>query len=603
MPSKQEDSESLGAGCVFWLLAILVWLVVTYPWLLLFPIALWLCIILPNRPKKVHPRPPQQTVIPVPAPRTMVAMPPPRTTTPAPPPKVIPTPVKVAPPDFIPKDREYNRHLARTWDEEFESLVKGGDMSPEQQPAEDASLGPEQHQPLKGASSNEHVLNELDDEPAHLRRAVLARFHADVVKLHEAAKLQEARVAQSREDARQLLAGDPRTMWAWAEYVERRSSPPVRREDAQQVLAAIPPGDHVEIFGSACVSGDARPPLVVKFVARTFDSWILPSSGQKATTIPASNSSWTSSDRGSIFEPLVTESHFTLADGRHLDAYADDAVFDRFGEGAGRSILRLPDNPLAPIPPQLGTGRMLPSQGSASPGRLLSDCRTAEDVALWHMSGQLGFFGARLTGGMSDRGVDVEHPAAVAQVKMQANPVGSPQIRQLRGTRPHLRNHVFYSTSGFTRAAVVEAAETGVALFTLDNDATVRPHGSHAKRLILDGHVRHGGDDALVADYINSVTERVRKAQANYGSTEASQALQAAHGTDRSNRAKNYLKGAVDAVELHPRIGAETHKAVVSHFRNADLRAAFFCQVLDLPYPGDKPLSRRRRPSTAADFY
>jgi hypothetical protein len=58
----------------------------------------------------------------------------------------------------------------------------------------------------------------------------------------------------------------------------------------------------------------------------------------------------------------------------------------------------------------------------------------------------------------------------------------------------------------------------------------------------------------------------------------------------------------VDAVERHPRIGAETHKAVVSHFRNADLRAAVFCQVLGLPYPGDKPL-RRRRPLTAADFY
>jgi hypothetical protein len=35
-----------------------------------------------------------------------------------------PPPVKVAPPDFIPKDREYNRYLARTWDEEFEALVK-----------------------------------------------------------------------------------------------------------------------------------------------------------------------------------------------------------------------------------------------------------------------------------------------------------------------------------------------------------------------------------------------------------------------------------------------------------------------------------------------
>jgi len=130
MPNKQEESESLGAGCVFWLLAILVWLVVTYPWLLLFPIAFLLFVILPNRPKKVRRRPPPQTVTPAQAPRTIIAMPPQRTTTSAPPRKVIPPPVKVAPPDFIPKDREYNRYLARTWDEEFEALVKKREQFP-----------------------------------------------------------------------------------------------------------------------------------------------------------------------------------------------------------------------------------------------------------------------------------------------------------------------------------------------------------------------------------------------------------------------------------------------------------------------------------------
>lgn len=101
---------------------------------------------------------------------------------------------------------------------------------------------------------------------------------------------------------------------------------------------------------------------------------------------------------------------------------------------------------------------------------------------------------------------------------MQANPVGSPLIRQLRGARPHLQNHLFYSTSGYTRAATTEASESGVALFTIDGDATVHPTGALAARLILDGHGRHGGDNALVADYVKSVTERVRKANANYGS-------------------------------------------------------------------------------------
>lgn len=124
MPSKQGGSDGLGAGCVFWLLAIVVWLVVTHPWVVLIPIAIWLCIFLSTRPKTVRSRPPRQPVTPAPALRTIVAMPPARTNTPAPLPKVTPQPVKIAPPDFIPKDREYNRYLARTWDEEFEALVK-----------------------------------------------------------------------------------------------------------------------------------------------------------------------------------------------------------------------------------------------------------------------------------------------------------------------------------------------------------------------------------------------------------------------------------------------------------------------------------------------
>jgi hypothetical protein len=161
-------------------------------------------------------------------------------------------------------------------------------------------------------------------------------------------------------------------------------------------------------------------------------------------------------------------SNFALADGRHMGAYSDRIRVDRFDEGAGLFIHRLPDSLLAPAPPGLGTG----------------------------------------------------------------------------------------------------------------------------------------GDDALEADYIDSVAKRVHKANANYGSLEALTALGEAHGRDRSKRARSYLKGAVDAVKRHPRLGVDTHKTVVSHFRNADLRAAFFCQVLGLPYPGNEPVSlARRRPKTAADFY
>lgn len=413
-------------------------------------------------------------------------------------------------------------------------------------------------------------------------------------------------------DPGQLLANDSRTVWAWAEYEERRPTLPVSDEDARQILSAIPPGDHVEVFAPVTITADYPErsknafPAEARFAARTFHGWIIPAPGLQPEFVPASSTHCYGS-LGSSMVDRVAESHFTLPDNRHFYAYADHATYKWFDEGVGRSILRLPDSPLAPAPPELGRKGELTAIHPTSPIRLVGSWRTAEEVALWHMSGPLGFFGSRLTGGVSDHGVDVEHPEAVAQVKMQANPVGSPLIRQLRGARPHIANHVFYSTSGYTRAAIAEASESGVALFVLDADAAVRPLGGHASSLTLDGHRRHGGDDALVADYIKSVTERVRQAEANYGRTNINAwlALHKAYSDDRFQlqRAENYLKGAVDALKHHPDMEAGTHKAVLSHFRNADLRAAFFCQTLGLPYPGDKPLSDGRKHRTAADFF
>ncbi|QDG66109.1 hypothetical protein NIBR502772_07700 [Pseudarthrobacter sp. NIBRBAC000502772] len=273
----------------------------------------------------------------------------------------------------------------------------------------------------------------------------------------------------------ELLARDPRTMWAWADYLEGRLSLPVSDEDARQVLAAIPPGDHVEIFGAVAIGAGLLGatdtlPHEARFAARTFDRWILPCPGRLAVIIPASSTRHYATARPVDVARWMEQSNFAVADGRHLRAYSDRIRVDRFDEGAGLCILRLPDNPFAPVPPGLGTG----------------------------------------------------------------------------------------------------------------------------------------GEDALVAEYIKSVTDRVRQAQANYGANDARRALHETYGEnkDRLSRAENYLKGAVVDIKGRPRIGAETHKALVSHFRNADLKAAFFCLALGLPYPGDKPLSRAqiRRP-TPADFY
>lgn len=367
------------------------------------------------------------------------------------------------------------RHLRdmQEWDYEWNRLLDSGS----DQPAEGVGMRPEHYHSVKGESSNEHVSSDLDDGVP--RVGVKEGQHHPLPGAGEDA-VAPKRIPSNTDHTAQaepgeLLASDPRTMWAWADCLEGRLALPVSHEDARQVLAAIPPGDHVEIFGAVAIGAGLlwdkdMLPDEARFAARTFDRWILPNPGRLAEIIPASSTRHYATVRPVDVARWMAQSSFALSDGRRLRACSDRIRVDRFDEGAGLSILRLPDNPNAPVPPGLGTG----------------------------------------------------------------------------------------------------------------------------------------GEDALVADYIESVTHRVRKAQANYGAGDARLALHEIYGENKNrlSRAENYLKGAVEDIKRHPQIGAETPKALVSHFRNADLKAAFFCLALGLPYPGDKPLSSARKPRpTAADFY
>jgi hypothetical protein len=146
MSNQQDESQSAGAGCIFWLVVGLIWLFVTYPWLLVFPLVFVVLVIIGHHSEKAQRRTPPQAVNSPPAPRTIAPAPraaiapvvpsapfattplqwapapPRREPTPAQPPKAPPRPLKAPSPDFIPKDREYNRYLASEWDKEFEAL-------------------------------------------------------------------------------------------------------------------------------------------------------------------------------------------------------------------------------------------------------------------------------------------------------------------------------------------------------------------------------------------------------------------------------------------------------------------------------------------------
>lgn len=89
----------------------------------------------------------------------------------------------------------------------------------------------------------------------------------------------------------------------------------------------------------------------------------------------------------------------------------------------------------------------------------------AEDPAVSHMR-MSGFPDAQKTAGGADRGIDVVAVRAVAQVKLLGQPVGSPDIQRFKGAAHDSRNALFYSSSGYSRAAVSIADQLGIALFT-----------------------------------------------------------------------------------------------------------------------------------------
>lgn len=132
-------------------------------------------------------------------------------------------------------------------------------------------------------------------------------------------------------------------------------------------------------------------------------------------------------------------------------------------------------------------------------GTAVSSWQQAEALAAWHMR-KLGFDDAKMTPSGPDGGLDVRATDAVAQVKHYATPIGGPAIQQLRGAAHGQGAALFYSLSGYTKAAVEYANSAAVALFTYDESGVVQPF-NHAAQIL---HNRAGGDDAFdPADFEN----------------------------------------------------------------------------------------------------
>jgi hypothetical protein len=185
---------------------------------------------------------------------------------------------------------------------------------------------------------------------------------------------------------------------------------------------------------------------------------------------------------------------------------------------------------------------------------------------------------------------------------MQGVPVGAPLVQQLRGARPHLKHHLFYSTSGYTTAAAAEANESAVALFTIGADGQVSPAGGTARLVEREGGNRKPGPGESVAAYVDDVRSRVSTALKNYGSEDsAKRAIKNEPREGAAICALRYLYCARIRLESGPEIGDGPLKSIINYYRHTELLAAVFCRELGYEYPGRVVLGKKVK--SMDDFY
>lgn len=131
----------------------------------------------------------------------------------------------------------------------------------------------------------------------------------------------------------------------------------------------------------------------------------------------------------------------------------------------------------------------------------------AEALAVAHMR-EIGFGDAKRTQEGADKGLDGVSELAAAQVKARQNPVGAPEIQQLKGAAANYEFLLFYSLSGYTAQALEFANISNVALFTFDRKNNVVAFNEIARW--LSGSESPKIEAFKAAQDVDSVTDLVR---------------------------------------------------------------------------------------------
>lgn len=405
------------------------------------------------------------------------------------------------------------------------------------------------------------------------------------------------------------LAQDPRTMWAYRCFTGRRSAEDIAEVCKGTVLGALEPEEHAEFIGWARL--EERKSLLRAsslersgahhLAIRTMSSWILVDTeslevsprllqgGIRAFTSRATkwpDIGWTTVGSDLSGEDVAFK---TFIDAENC---LERRVLDH---GAAGSIKRLPPSALAlPVPDldELPVRQAEPERAAT----LLTNWRSAEEAAQAHMRAN-GFPDAELTGGGRDSGVDITAGTGVAQVKMQALPVGAPAVQQLRGARPTAPHHLFYSTSGYTAAALDIGDDIGVALFRVGADGAVVGINAHARAAMRSGAVsaepvRLTAEEVL-SDYAVRVQHRVRSAARRLDAAAASRRAPA------SDRSLGYMRASFASFAHPPTFPSAS--AAVAYYHHAELLAITAFRGLSVEYPeGD---ADQRAPEPALEDY
>ncbi|BEL06211.1 hypothetical protein Q0Z83_044020 [Actinoplanes sichuanensis] len=414
--------------------------------------------------------------------------------------------------------------------------------------------------------------------------------------------------ATSQEAAADFLHDDARTVWAYRRYCARRQPQGISETSGRALLAALEPGDHVELIADAVATDetdlmdaadwkldDAEPVVAV----RTLRGWILIDRHEGEVVLapgPADGGITVSTALATSRPDIGRAATLRTSDGRPftMKVFFDerDGVDEKIlEEGAGAYIRRLPEADAVPPMPDAAAFLAAAATRPAEPVRpsLPTDWRTAEEIACVHMRG-LGFQDAETTPPGRDGGLDVTASGAVAQVKMPALPVGAPAVQQLRGTRPLTANHLFYSTSGYTAAAVEAADEIGVALFRIERDGAVNEVNGHAIEVVRAGAA--AGPDAVTVVSEAAMTRHVTA----YADAVAARIMNATKHTDQDrthedqrysgqwHRMVGYLHQALENLKERPSEFPSLRAAMI-YYHHTELLAHVFFQELGVAYP------------------